>query len=75
LLLKRNAEVETADEELWLFEYDELQFRYAKDPYDESGRLVIGKFNASIDPLGLLTNDESMDDEEEFIVSKCKCSL
>uniref|UniRef100_A0A7S3Q2N8 Anaphase-promoting complex subunit 4 n=1 Tax=Chaetoceros debilis TaxID=122233 RepID=A0A7S3Q2N8_9STRA len=76
LLLRRSRDEGNADEELWLFEYDELPFLDVQHTFDCNERLVIRKYNEKLDETSFLTSNEEEEEEENgvnAVNSKWRC--
>ena len=75
VLLKRKSDYESMKEELWLLDYDEIEFRDEMliQQYQQFGnaKFIIRKFNSAIDLCVPVTNDINLDDGRHLI-SKCK---
>jgi hypothetical protein len=68
LLLRENTEDGQGDEELWLFDYDELEFRDITSSIDNSGSLSVVKFDSNVDTVQILTKDD-----DEGVEAKWRC--
>ncbi|GFH52388.1 hypothetical protein CTEN210_08864 [Chaetoceros tenuissimus] len=68
LLLRENTEDGQGDEELWLFDYDELEFREISSSVDNSGSLSVRKFDSIFDSVQILSKDDN-----EGVEAKWRC--
>lgn len=72
LLLRRSRDGGNVDEELWLFEYDELSFLDVHYTFDCNEKIVIRKYDEKLDKCNFLTRNNDAEDGVNTVNSKCK---